>query len=50
MLDPEGRVVSWNEGGRRIKGYEADEIIGPLVKPVMPGELMALIDAPRRAS
>jgi PAS domain S-box-containing protein len=28
MLDPEGRVVSWNEGGRCIKGYEADEIIG----------------------
>jgi hypothetical protein len=28
MLDPEGRVVSWNEGARRIKGYEASEIIG----------------------
>jgi PAS domain S-box-containing protein len=28
MLDPEGRVTSWNAGARRIKGYTADEIIG----------------------
>jgi PAS domain S-box-containing protein len=28
MLDPEGRVVSWNTGAERIKGYAADEIIG----------------------
>jgi PAS domain S-box-containing protein len=28
MLDPEGRVISWNEGAERIKGYRADEIIG----------------------
>ena len=28
MLDPEGRVASWNEGAERIKGYQADEIIG----------------------
>src|ERR1700754_4463032 len=28
MLDPEGRVVSWNPGAERIKGYAADEIIG----------------------
>lgn len=28
MLDPEGRVMTWNEGARRAKGYEADEIIG----------------------
>ncbi|HEY4171750.1 MAG TPA: PAS domain S-box protein [Rhodopila sp.] len=28
MLDPEGRVVSWNPGAERIKGYTADEIIG----------------------
>ncbi len=28
MLDPEGRIVSWNEGAQRIKGYTADEIIG----------------------
>lgn len=28
MLDPEGKVTSWNEGARRLKGYEASEIIG----------------------
>ncbi|MFT3839086.1 MAG: CheR family methyltransferase [Myxococcaceae bacterium] len=28
MLDPEGRVNSWNEGARRLKGYEASEILG----------------------
>jgi len=28
MLDPQGNVATWNEGARRIKGYNADEIIG----------------------
>lgn len=28
MLDPEGRVVTWNLGAENIKGYRADEIIG----------------------
>jgi PAS domain S-box-containing protein len=28
MLDPEGRVSSWNAGAERFKGYRADEIIG----------------------
>ncbi|GAA4307273.1 PAS domain-containing sensor histidine kinase [Nibribacter koreensis] len=28
MLDPSGHVATWNEGARRIKGYEAHEIIG----------------------
>jgi PAS domain S-box-containing protein len=28
MLDPDGRVATWNEGARRIKGYEAEDIIG----------------------
>jgi len=28
MLDPEGHVVSWNEGAKMITGYTADEIIG----------------------
>jgi formate hydrogenlyase transcriptional activator len=28
MLDPEGKVKTWNEGAERIKGYRADEIIG----------------------
>src|SRR3954463_15250592 len=28
LLDPTGRVKSWNVGAERIKGYRADEIIG----------------------
>ncbi|MFT8243298.1 PAS domain S-box protein [Roseomonas sp. BN140053] len=28
MLDPTGRVVSWNPGAERIKGYAAEEVIG----------------------
>jgi len=28
LLDPEGRVCSWNPGAERIKGYRADEVIG----------------------
>jgi PAS domain S-box-containing protein len=28
MLDPEGRVASWNVGAHAIKGYRAEEIIG----------------------
>ena len=28
LLDPQGRVSSWNTGAQRLKGYEADEIIG----------------------
>ena len=28
MLDPNGKVVSWNSGAQRIQGYSADQIIG----------------------
>lgn len=28
MLDPNGHVMTWNEGAKRIKGYMPDEIIG----------------------
>jgi PAS domain S-box-containing protein len=28
MLDPNGRVASWNAGAQRIKGYRPDQIIG----------------------
>jgi PAS domain S-box-containing protein len=28
MLDTEGIVVNWNAGARRIKGFQADEIVG----------------------
>ena len=28
LLDPHGRIVSWNAGAQRIKGYAAAEILG----------------------
>ena len=28
MLDPNGQIISWNEGAERIKGYKKEEIIG----------------------
>ena len=28
MLDPQGRIVTWNQGAERLKGYAGDEIIG----------------------
>ncbi|MES2534805.1 MAG: PAS domain S-box protein [Pseudomonadota bacterium] len=28
MLSPEGMVTNWNAGGRRIKGFEAGEVVG----------------------
>ena len=28
LLDPEGRVSTWNLGAQRIKGYDASEIVG----------------------
>lgn len=27
-LDPGGNILTWNAGGKRLKGYSADEIIG----------------------
>jgi PAS domain S-box-containing protein len=28
MLDPQGRIASWNAGAQRLKGYAAAEVIG----------------------
>src|SRR5258708_9228643 len=28
MLDPDGIITNWNAGAKRIKGYEAEEVIG----------------------
>src|SRR5215213_10204872 len=28
MLDPHGYITTWNEGARRFKGYEEEEIVG----------------------
>jgi PAS domain S-box-containing protein len=41
MLDPNGRVVSWNEGAERIKGYTADEIRGRSFTVFYPEEARA---------
>jgi PAS domain S-box-containing protein len=38
MLDPEGRVLSWNEGAERSKGYRAEEIIGQHFSRFYPSE------------
>jgi PAS domain S-box-containing protein len=38
MLDPEGRVVSWNSGAQRIKGYSAEEIVGQHLSRFYPRE------------
>lgn len=41
MLDPDGRVVSWNEGAERIKGYTADEILGRSFATLYPDDAVA---------
>jgi PAS domain S-box-containing protein len=41
MLDPEGRIASWNEGAERIKGYRADEIMGQHFSRFYPAEDLA---------
>ena len=41
MLDPDGRVTSWNEGAERIKGYTAREILGRSFVEFYPEEAVA---------
>jgi len=41
MLDPEGRIASWNAGAERIKGYSAHEIIGQHFSMFYPPEDVA---------
>jgi PAS domain S-box-containing protein len=40
-LDPTGHVISWNTGAKRIKGYQADEIIGRHFSLFYPAEDVA---------
>jgi PAS domain S-box-containing protein len=40
-LDTQGYITSWNEGARRIKGYEAHEIIGSHFSRFYPPEDVA---------
>src|SRR6185437_8432756 len=37
--DLNGIILSWNEGARRIFGYEADEIVGQSILRLIPPEL-----------
>ncbi len=41
FLTPEGNIGSWNEGAKRLKGYEAEEIIGQHFSNFYPPESMA---------
>jgi PAS domain S-box-containing protein len=38
LLDPEGRVITWNTGAERIKGYRASEILGQHFSRFYPDE------------
>jgi PAS domain S-box-containing protein len=42
MLDPGGHVVSWNEGAERLKGYQAQEIMGKHISVFYPQEDVAV--------
>jgi PAS domain S-box-containing protein len=41
LLDSKGKILTWNAGARRIKGYEAEEIIGQSFTRFYPPELLA---------
>jgi PAS domain S-box-containing protein len=41
MLDPQGRVSSWNPGAKRLNGYETEEIIGQHFSCFYPPEAVA---------
>ncbi len=37
-LDPEGRILTWNRGAERLKGYSRSEIIGKSFEVFYPKE------------
>ena len=41
MLDPDGRIISWNRGAERLKQYKANEIIGQHFSRFYPAEDIA---------
>ena len=41
MLDPQGRVTTWNTGAERMKGYRADEVVGRHFRVFYPPEAQA---------
>jgi PAS domain S-box-containing protein len=38
MLDEKGRIISWNEGAKKIKGYSYEEIVGKYFSIFYPEE------------
>lgn len=42
MLDNAGRVITWNAGARRAKGYEASEIVGRHFRVFYPADEQAV--------
>ena len=38
MLDPQGRIMTWNAGAEQIKGYRAEEVIGQSLAMFFPEE------------
>src|SRR6476661_4871234 len=41
MLDPEGRIASWNSGAELIKGYRAEEVLGRHFSIFYPADAIA---------
>lgn len=41
MIDPDGKVLTWNAGAERFKGYRASEIIGQHFSRFYPPEALA---------
>lgn len=39
LLDPDGRIISWNRGARQITGYDSEEILGKKVSILAPADL-----------
>jgi PAS domain S-box-containing protein len=44
MLDPGGRITSWNSGAQRMKGYTRDEVLGKHFSLFYPSEGIAAGD------
>ena len=47
LLSVEGRVLTWNSGAERLKGYQAEEIIGRSFSEFYTPEDRDLGDAPK---
>jgi PAS domain-containing protein len=41
MLDPEGRIISWNTGAQKLKGWQREEILGHHFSIFYPAEAVA---------